>query len=144
MTALLEHKYNIGAALNKAAPMKEVGITSKDLVVPNDAPAPFLNRRSNRQKIVVTTVQNKCETLVSDAEQASRSRDASAGIFKGLSDQATFIAKHFRVEGETWRHRGLRDTCCYIGGCPRFNCSQFCGKHSSRTFTQTSSDASVL
>ena len=52
----------------------------------------------------MTSVQNKGETLMGDAEKARSTSDAAAGVFEGFANQAAFVAEHFGVEREAWWH----------------------------------------
>jgi len=47
-------------------------------MVSNDATTPAFHRRTNRQKIAVTSVENEGQSLMRDSEEARSSRHAAA------------------------------------------------------------------
>jgi len=73
-------------------------------MVTNDAAASALHGRSNCLEIAVTAVQNEGESLVRYAEKTSGACDAAAGLFKGATNQVSFIAQYFSVERKVWRY----------------------------------------
>src|SRR5262249_19741729 len=97
---------------------RSVGTSSDDaLVVPNDASAPAFYGSSNRQKIAVTSIKDKRETLMGHTEKTCCSRDTPARLFQSSPNKVSFIMKDFGIERKAWRQCHVLSGCgcCLVG-----------------------------
>ncbi len=106
-------------------------------MVTNDATTPAFYGRSNRQKIAVTTVKNKRQSLMGYTEQTCGARNAASGFFERSANEVAFVAKYFSIERKAWWHRRASVVAC-AASCVRRSASAD-GENASRTFSQASS-----
>src|SRR5258708_7721246 len=90
--SLATHNYSAGqsATLNETA--REFLVNAKNAF----SAAPY--RSPDSLQTLVASVQDKSQSLVSQAKQTSSAGHAAAGSLKGALDQIAFVAKYFTIK----------------------------------------------
>src|ERR1044072_8896764 len=89
---------------------------------------------SNCEQIAVSSIKDKCQSLMGHPKEACGSCDAPARLFQGSTDEAAFITKDFGIERKARRQSHLGGCgCCLFGGI-KCNCKNALGTFAQACF----------
>src|SRR5678816_1395626 len=85
-------------------------------MISNNAATPTFYRTTNCEQIAVSSVKNKCKSLVGHPQETCGSCDAPARLFQSSTNEATFVTKDFGIERKAWRQSHIGGCgCCLVG-----------------------------